>query len=129
MTLARLKTFGIIFCLLLTGVVVVSLFAGFEQLILHPEALFGSVFLAAVMSIIILGVALVPASRYVGWVRTITGPNGRWLFLILIILWSVGMFFLASLGLGPQQMGAPAFLGLFAGIFLFMGFIWSVVGE
>ena len=39
------------------------------------------------------------------------------------------MAFLASLGLGPQQTGAPAFLGLFAGIFIFMGFIWSVIGE
>jgi hypothetical protein len=39
------------------------------------------------------------------------------------------MAFLASLGLGPQQTGAPAFLGLLIGIFLFMGFIWSVIGE
>jgi hypothetical protein len=39
------------------------------------------------------------------------------------------MAFLASLGLGPQQQGAPAFLGLLIGIFLFMGFIWSVIGE
>jgi hypothetical protein len=39
------------------------------------------------------------------------------------------MAFLAGMGLGPQQAGAPAFLLLFAGIFLFMGFIWSVIGE
>ena len=38
------------------------------------------------MSLIILLVALVPSERYTGWVRTITGPNGRWLFLLLIVL-------------------------------------------
>lgn len=107
----------------------VSLFASFEQLILHPFALLGSILLAAIMSLILLAVALVPSRRYSGWVRGIVGPNGRWLFLLLIFLWIGGMAFLASLGLGPQQTGAPAFLGLFVGIFLFMGFIWSVVGE
>ncbi len=81
------------------------------------------------MSLIILRVALVPSRRYTGWVRSITGPNGRWFFLLLIVLWVSGMAFLASLGLGPQQIGAPAFMGLFVGIFLFMGFIWSVIGE
>ncbi len=129
MTLARLSKIGIILCLLLTPVIVVSLYAAFEQLILHPWALFGSIFLAALMSLIILVVALVPSQRYTGWVRSIVGPNGRWLFLILIVLWCGGMLFLASLGLGPQQLGAPAFVGLFIGIFIFMGFIWSVVGE
>jgi hypothetical protein len=39
------------------------------------------------------------------------------------------MAFLAGLGLGPQQSGAPAFVMLLVGIFIFMGFIWSVIGE
>lgn len=125
----RLKQFAMVFALLLTGAVVVSLFAGFEQLILHPFALLGAIALAALMSVVILKVALTPAQRYTGWVRSLTGPNGRWFFLLLLVLWGTGMAFLASLGLGPQQMGAPAFLGMFAGIFLFMGFIWSVIGE
>jgi hypothetical protein len=81
------------------------------------------------MVAIILLVALVPSRRNTGWVSSITGRNGRWLFLFLILLWSAGMAFLASLGLGPQQAGAPAMVGLFAGIFIFMGFIWSVIGE
>ena len=51
------------------------------------------------------------------------------LFLLLILLWGGAMAFLASLGLGPQQAGAPAMVGLFAGIFIFMGFTWSVIGE
>ena len=39
------------------------------------------------------------------------------------------MGLLASLGLGVQTVGVPALVGLFAGIFIFMGFIWSVIGE
>jgi hypothetical protein len=129
MTLERAKRLSIVFAVLLTGAVVVSLIAGFQQLILHPFALIGSILLAAIVSLIILGVALVPSRRYTGWAKSITGPNGRWFFLMLIVLWSVGMAFLASLGMGPQQNGSPAFVGLLAGIFIFMGFIWSVIGE
>jgi hypothetical protein len=129
MTLERAKRLGIVFAVLLTGAVVVSLIAGFQQLILHPFALIGSIALATLVSLIILGVALVPSRRYTGWVKSLTGPNGRWFFLLLIILWSAGMAFLASLGMGPQQNGSPAFVGLLAGIFIFMGFIWSVIGE
>ena len=125
----RLKTFAILFALALTGVVVISLFAGFLQLILHPVALIGSILISAVMVLIILKVALVPSQRFTGWVGGITGPNGRWIFVILLVLWGVGMAFLASLGLGPQQNGSPALVGMFVGIFLFMGFIWSVIGE
>jgi hypothetical protein len=125
----RARQFAIVFCVLLTGAVVVSLIAGFQQLILHPFALIGSIALAGLMVAIMLAVALVPSRRYTGWAHTITGPNGRWIFLLLIILWAGGMAFLSSLGMGPQQNGSPAFVGLLAGIFIFMGFIWSVIGE
>ncbi|MEX2548420.1 MAG: hypothetical protein WD830_11650 [Chloroflexota bacterium] len=125
----RLKTFGIMVALATTGVVIVSLFAGFQQLIAHPIAMIGSILIAAGMVLLILKVALVPAQRYTGWARSLTGPNGRWFFLVLLLLWGGVMAFLASLGLGPQQNGAPALVGMFAGIFLFMGFIWSVIGE
>jgi hypothetical protein len=128
-TMERWKRAAIVFALLLTGIVAVALYAQFEQLILHPFAFIGSLFLAALMGLIILRVALVPSQRYTGWVRSLGGRNGRWFFLILIVLWGAGMALLASLNLGPQQTGAPAFLGLFIGIFLFMGFIWSVIGE
>lgn len=128
-TMERARQFAIVFSVLLTGAVVVSLIAGFQQLILHPFALIGSVLLAALVAAIILGVALVPSRRTTSWVSMITGPNGRWLFLILILLWAAGMAFLASLGMGPQQNGSPAFVGLLVGIFIFMGFIWSVIGE
>jgi hypothetical protein len=125
----RLKRIGIVIALLITGVVIVSLIAGFQQLLLHPAAALGSIAIAALMTLIILLVALVPSRRFTTWVRSIIGPNGRYLFLILIFLWIGGMAFLASLNLGPQQIGSPALVGLFAGIFLFMGFIWSVIGE
>lgn len=129
MTLQRLASLGIIIAILTTGAVIISLYAGFQQLILHPIAMFGAILLASLMGIIMLKVALVPSQRYTGWVRGIIGPNGRWFFLVLLLVWGAGMAFLASLGLGPQQEGAPALVGLFIGIFLFMGFIWSVIGE
>ena len=125
----RWKRFAILVCLVLTGGVLIALYAQFQQLLLHPFAIIGAVLLAVVISFILLRVALVPEQRHVGWARTIGGPNGRWFFLILIIVWCAGMAFLASLGLGPQQQGAPAFLGLLIGTFIFMGFIWSVIGE
>lgn len=125
----RWKRLGMILALLTAGAVIIALFAQFEQLVLHPEAFIGAIVLAVAFSLIMLRVALVPEQRYTGWVRALGGPNGRWFFLILILLWGAGMAFLASLGLGPQQTGAPAFLGLLIGIFLFMGFIWSVIGE
>lgn len=125
----RLQRLGILFALLLTGVVVISLFRGFQSVIAQPVALLLGIAMAAFMVAIFLKVALVPERRYVGWVRSVTGPNGRWLFLFLLLVWGAAMAFLASQNLGPQQAGGPALIGLFAGIFLFMGFIWAVIGE
>lgn len=125
----RLQQAGIAFALLLTFGVVISLFAGFQALIGQPIALIGAILLSAIMVWIFLKVALVPERRHTGWVRGITGPNGRWLFLVLLIVWGAAMAFLAAQGFGPQQVGAPALVGLFVGIFLFMGFIWAVIGE
>jgi hypothetical protein len=128
-SMERWKRLGILVALLTVGVVVIALYAQFQQLLLHPAAFFGALLLAVIFSLIILRVALVPEQREVGWVRGIVGPNGRWLFLILILLWAAGMAFLASLGLEALQTGSLDFLGLLIGIFLFMGFIWAVIGE
>ena len=125
----RLKQLAVVVALLTIGVVIVGLFHSFQLLIANPIALLGSIFLAGLMMFIFVKVALVPERRFTGWARSLTGPNTRWLFAILLLLWIGGMAFLASLGLGPQQAGAPAFVGLFVGIFLFMGFIWAVIGE
>jgi hypothetical protein len=129
MTLVRLRSVGILFAVLLSGAIILSLVANFQALIGQPFALAGSILLGTLMVWIIAKSILTPSRRYTGWVRSITGPNGRWLFLILIVLWGLAMAFLASLGLGPQQEGSPALIGLFVGIFLFMGLIWSVIGE
>lgn len=125
----RLRSAAIVFAVLLTGVVIVSLVANFQALVSQPVAMVGAIVLGALMVWIIAKAAFVPERRYTGWVRSVTGPNGRWLFLILIVVWGVTMAFLASMELGPQQNGSPAFVGLFVGIFLFMGLIWSVIGE
>jgi hypothetical protein len=125
----RLQQIGVVVALLLTGVVVISLFAGFQAVINQPIALVLSILISAVMIYIFFKVALLPERRFTGWVRSITGPNGRWLFTVLLLVWGGMMAFLASQNLGPQQAGAPALVGLFVGIFLFMGFIWSVIGE
>jgi hypothetical protein len=125
----RLKQFAIIVAVLTVGVVLVGLFHAFQLLISNPIALVGSVVLGVGMVWIFLRVALVPERRHTGWVRGITGPNARWLFVLLLLVWGGGMAFLAMLNLGPQEAGAPALVGLFVGIFLFMGFIWSVIGE
>jgi len=125
----RLRRFGIILAFLIAGVVAVSTVHPFQSLIAQPIALLVSVVLAALMTFIFIRAAMVPERRYTGWVRALTSVNTRWLFLLLFIGWAVGMFFLASLGLGPQQMGAPAFVMLFIGIFVLMGLIWAVIGE
>ncbi|MDQ3938038.1 MAG: hypothetical protein M3253_05080 [Chloroflexota bacterium] len=125
----RLKRLGILIALLTTGVVIIGLIHGFQALISQPAAMFISILLGIVMVAIILKVALVPERRFTGWARSVTGRNARWLFLVLLLVWGGFMAFLASLGLGPQSMGAPALVGLFIGVFLFMGFTWAVIGE
>jgi hypothetical protein len=125
----RLKQLGILIALLTTAVVVIGLVHGFQALISQPAAMFISIILGILMVAVFLKVALVPERRFTGWVRSVTGRNARWLFLVLLFVWGGIMAFLASLGLGPQSMGAPALVGLFAGIFVFMGFIWAVIGE
>jgi len=78
--------------------------------------------------------ARVPESRATQWVRAVVGPNGRYLFSLLLLLW-IGFMFSLFL-LPPEPSGVPnaligglAFIGLLAGTFLFLGFIWSVITE
>ena len=129
MTVQRLAQVGILIALATTGVVIVCLFAGFQRLLGQPFAFIGSVGLATILVVLLLRVALVPAQRYSGWTKSLTGPNGRWFFLFLILLWIVFMSLLALSGQPALVVGAIAFLGLLTGVFLFMGFIWSVIGE
>jgi hypothetical protein len=101
----------------------------FIDWILH---IFGLVVLFSItvgMVWIMAKVALSAERRSVGWTKSITGPNGKVLFFILIVLWVGFMAYLASLGLTHLQGGGIALIMLFLGFFLFMGFIWSVIGE
>ena len=102
---------------------------GFETAFATPVGFLLSIGLSAVMVVVLMRTALVPETRFTTWVRGITGRNGRYALLVLIIVWIAGMAFLSSLGLAPDQEGGFAFIGLLIGFFLFMAFIWSVIGE
>ncbi len=101
----------------------------FEAAFATPIAFLLATLLAGALVLIIARTALVPESRYTGWVRGLTGRNGRYGFGILIILWIIAMAVLAYLNLPANVAGSPAFIGLLAGFFIFMGFIWAVIGE
>jgi len=62
-------------------------------------------------------------------VSAITNVNAKYLFFGLIIVWIGTRGLRDSLELPTNSVGAPALIGLFAGIFIFMGFIWAVIGE
>jgi len=67
-----------------------------------------------------------------GWVRGITGPNGKLLFGTLFVLWAIG--FGVLLQLVPHEganspYGGLGLIALFAGFFIMMGFLWSVIGD
>src|SRR4029079_347437 len=124
-TVERLARIGGLIGLLTLTVVVVSPFAGMQARVARRVAAISSIVLGSLMVWIIAKVALVAERRQGGWTRGITGPNGRWLFLILIGAWIAGMAFLASLGLSGLTVGGIALVMLFAGFFIFMGFIWA----
>ena len=101
----------------------------FETAFATPVAFLVTTAIAGVLIGILLRAALVPQSRFTGWVRGITGRNGRYLFFVLLVAWVIGMGALAGMGLSANEIGGPAFVGLLVGFFLFMGFIWSVIGD
>jgi hypothetical protein len=84
---------------------------------------------AGMIVFVILRSAMVPERRYTSWTRNITGRNGKYAFGLLLVLWIAGMSVLAALGLPANVVGGPALIGLLLGFFIFMGFIWSVIGE
>ena len=131
MTWDRLRTMGYLLALVLLGVVLFSLYGAFRTELekSHFIGFLGGVVLGAIMVGLILVVLIVPERRRTAWVGAITSVNARYLFLALIIGWALAMGLLASLNLEVNTVGVPALIGLFAGIFIFMGFIWSVIGE
>jgi len=66
------------------------------------------------------------------WVKRITGPNGKYFFGLLFVLWAV--VFGIGLQLVPHEgasspYGGLGLIALFTGFFISMGFIWAVIGE
>jgi hypothetical protein len=131
MTWDRLRILGYALALIVLGAVVFSLYGAFRTELEKSQFIgfIGGVVLGALMVALIMLILIVPERRRTAWVRAITSVNARYLFLALIVLWSLSMGLLASLNLEVNTVGVPALIGLFAGIFIFMGFIWSVIGE
>jgi hypothetical protein len=131
MTWERLRALGYLLAVVLLGVVLVSLYGAFRTEFEKSEFIgfLGGVVLGTIMVSLIMVILIVPERRRTAWVQAITTVNAKYLFLALIIAWALSMGLLASLNLEVNTVGVPALIGLFAGIFIFMGFIWSVIGE
>jgi hypothetical protein len=131
MTWDRLRMAGYLLALVLLGAMLISLYGAFRVELENSSYIgfIGGVVLGAVLVAVIAIVLLVPEQRRSAWVSAITNVNGRYLFGGLVVLWLLAMGFLASFDLSANSVGPPALVGMFAGIFIFMGFIWSVIGE
>jgi hypothetical protein len=106
--------------------------------IIVVTAAISAIILASVVILVVFSAELVPSRRYTGWVKAITGPNGRYLFFFLLLAWTGAMLFMPVFAQAwiPGLNGAPspalgglALAGLLVGVFLFLGFVWSVIGE
>ncbi len=131
MTWANLRTLGYLAAFLILGGIVTAIYGALRTELEASSYIgfIGGVVLGAVMVAFLLIVMLVPERRRTAWVEAITTVNAKYLFLALIVVWALAMGFLASMNLEVNTVGVPALIGLFAGIFIFMGFIWSVIGE
>jgi hypothetical protein len=131
MTWERLRMLGYVLAFVLLGVVVISLYGAFRTELEKSQFIGfgGGILLGAFMVSLLLVILISPERRRTAWVQAITTVNAKYLFLVLIIGWAASMGLLASLNLEVNTVGVPALIGLFAGIFIFMGFIWSVIGE
>lgn len=86
----------------------------------------------AILFIVIFQKAGAVAEGRSAWTRRITGPNGKWFFGLLFIVWAV--VFGVGLQLVPHEgasspYGGLGLIALFSGFFVMMGFLWSVIGE
>lgn len=97
----------------------------------HPAEFWISAVVVTGM-ILILVKAAMSAAGSTGWVRTITSPNAKWLFVLLFVGWAV--VFGIGLQLVPHEganspYGGLGLIALFSGFFIMMGFLWAVIGE
>jgi hypothetical protein len=106
----------------------VQLFTVFFQ---HPVEFGISIGITLIMIVIFLRAAM-SAERREGWVRRITGPNGKFVFGFLFLVWAVvfgvGLQLVPHIGANSPY-GGIGLIALFTGFFIMMGFLWSVIGE
>ncbi len=86
----------------------------------------------AILFVVIFQAAAMTAEGRSTWTRKITGPNGKWFFGLLWLVWAV--VFGVGLQLVPHTganspYGGLGLIALFSGFFITMGFLWSVIGE
>ena len=131
MTMDRLRNLGFLLAFMLTGIMLFSLYGAFKSAIEGGNwlAFLGGIVMGGGMAALIAVILLTPDRRQTGWVKAITSINARYLFGLLIVAWVLIMGFLMAMNLPGTQEGGLALIGMFAGIFIFMGFIWSVIGE
>jgi hypothetical protein len=106
----------------------VQLFTVFFQ---HPVEFGISIGITLIMIVIFLRAAM-SAERREGWVRRITGPNGKFVFGFLFLVWAVvfglGLQLVPHIGANSPY-GGIGLIALFTGFFIMMGFLWAVIGE
>jgi len=131
MTMDRLRNLGFLLAFGLTGIMLFSLYGAFRSAIEGGNwvAFLGGILMGAAMVSLLAVIILSVDRRQTGWVKAITSVNTRYLFGGLIVVWVVIMGLLMTMGLPATEEGGLALIGMFAGIFIFMGFIWSVIGE
>ena len=103
----------------------------FENFPNNLPALLGSAGVATLLIVIIAKSAFSAEGRS-SWTKRITGPNGKWLFGLLFLLWAI--VFGVGLQLVPHEganspYGGLALIAMFSGFFIMMGFLWAVIGE
>ena len=105
----------------------------FVTAIQHPIEFGVATAIDAGFVLIFLRAAMSPERRAgsIGWVRAITGPSTRYLFAFLAIVWVVGFGFLIPQfpNVAESAYGSLALIAMFAGFFIMMGLLWSVIGE
>jgi hypothetical protein len=103
----------------------------FENFPNNLPALILSVGVAVLFVFIFLKAAISSDGRS-RWVKRITGPNGKWFFGLLFIGWAVvfgvGLQLVPHIGANSPY-GGLGLIALFSGVFISMGFLWSVIGE
>jgi hypothetical protein len=86
----------------------------------------------ALVFVVIFVKAAISSDGRSRWVKRITGPNGKWFFGLLFVGWAV--VFGVGLQLVPHAgssspYGGLGLIALFSGVFISMGFLWSVIGD